>query len=238
MSIKIYNSPDKVADTASEIILKELNKKAGKNDDFFLAVSGGSTPKLLFQKMAEKEAEFNWSFLHIFWVDERCVPPNDKESNFGMAKEFFLNRIKIPQENIHRIKGENDPVKETERYAEEILNILPQKNNLPVFDLIFLGMGSDGHTASIFPGKNLLFNYKNLTGTAEHPDTGQKRITLTYDLINNAKRIVFLVTGKDKAEMINSIHILKENYPAGKIKPHNDEAEWLLDKEAAGLLQK
>jgi 6-phosphogluconolactonase len=173
--------------------------------------------------------------LQIFWVDERCVPPDDPESNYGMTKKILLDNVNIPPENIHRMAGENNPDSEISRYAEEIKSVVPSRLGLPSFDMILLGMGADGHTASLFPGGKLLSSAENICGSAVHPASGQKRVTLTRDLINNANNILFLVTGKDKAETFTEI-INKtpdaKRYPAAGINPLNGRIEWLVDSQA------
>ncbi len=236
---QLFDTPDELAENLANQLKESVNKS---NKSFFIAVSGGSTPIIFFRKLAEDpfNNEIEWSKLHFFWCDERCVPPVDPESNFGMTKINLFDKIKIPSENIHRIKGEFDPKEETFRYVNEIEDLVPNgKNNLPQFDWVFLGMGEDGHTASLFPNKELLFTFSNIAGIAEHPQTKQKRISLTFDVLNNSKRITFVVTGKGKAkilsEIINELPA-GENYPSAKIKPVNGTIDWMIDKEAAFYL--
>ena len=131
----------------------------------------------------------SWERVHFFWVDERCVPPEDPESNFGVAKSLLLDKIKIPSKNIHRIMGEMDPSEEAIRYSAEIAGSTVTKGRLPAFDLIILGLGEDGHTASIFRGNNKLFFSEKICETTVHPVSHQKRITITGAVINNADNI-------------------------------------------------
>ncbi|MFO7448043.1 MAG: 6-phosphogluconolactonase [Ignavibacteriaceae bacterium] len=236
MNIKIFNTPGEIAEAVSHRLLSAVKKGSQVNRKFNLAVSGGSTPKLLFNRLSEEPFQqgIPWEFLHIFWVDERCVPPGDDESNYGMTKKILLDKVNIPAENIHRIRGEEDPSDEVHRYAEDIKMHLTVKNNLPVFDWILLGMGSDGHTASLFPNSDLIKTAGNICGTGVHPVSGQNRISLTYDIINNAAEISFLVTGKDKAETLDQIRNKtpgSSKYPAAKINPVWGTLEWLIDKE-------
>ena len=177
--------------------------------------------------------------MHFFWGDERCVPPDHSESNYKMTSDHLLTKIEIPDKNIHRVKGEIEPQSEADRYAAEIKNLVAVEGDLPKFDLVMLGMGEDGHTASIFPHQMHLLQSENICEVATHPESGQKRITLTGKVINNAAQVVFLVTGKSKAEKM--FEILEQqgrwkDYPATYIQPHNGSLTWFLDRTAAGKL--
>ena len=205
-----------------------------------IALSGGSTPKLYLSKLTGTPflQNIDWNRIHFFWVDERMVPPTDIMSNYGSIKEFFFDKIPVPEENIHRIKGEIVPQLEVRRYGNEILNNVGKKrNNLPEFDWILLGMGNDGHTASIFQNVELKDEFQNITAVSKNPETSQTRITITEAIINNADYVTFIITGKDKVETV--FEILKgdkKKYPAGRINPVNGILEFLLDKEAADML--
>ncbi|MEK6553505.1 MAG: 6-phosphogluconolactonase, partial [Bacteroidota bacterium] len=183
--------------------------------------------------------KIQWKNICFFWVDERCVLPTDSDSNYGMTKQYLLDKIQIPAKNIYRIQGENDPLKEAERYSSVIKKIIPERNNLPSFDLTMLGMGNDGHTASIFPNQLHLIRSDKICDTAVHPLTFQKRITLTGTIINNSSQIIFFVTGKNKSKVVSDIlnNSQKSNsFPASYIKPINGKLNWYLDKDAACLL--
>jgi len=203
-----------------------------------IALSGGSTPKLLFRHLADLYRDrIDWSKVHFFWGDERCVPPDHEESNYGMTRELLLQYIAIPEGNVHRIRGEADPGEEAQRYGEVIQEFVPKANGRPAFDLMILGMGDDGHTASIFPDQLELLKAEGPCAVASHPESGQQRITLTGPVINNAGLISFLVTGADKAPRIEEIFQKKgnwENYPAAHIQPERGELHWFLDEEAGG----
>lgn len=213
---------------------KYLSEQIKQSDSFHIALSGGSTPKVLFKLLAEQDAkEIDWKKVHLFWGDERCVLPTDAESNYRMTKEKLIDHIAIPFVNVHRVLGSRNPAVEAVRYGKEIQWCLPEKNGLPVFDLVMLGMGSDGHTASIFPHQMELLKAKDICGVATHPESGQKRVTLTGKVINNAKQIHFLVTGESKKEKIQEIFGQSgkyKDYPATHIK----RAEWWLDEAASG----
>jgi 6-phosphogluconolactonase len=210
-------------------------------DSLYIAISGGSTPRLLYEIVSQDfSTALDWSRVHFFWVDERCVPANDPESNYGTANSALFSKIAIPHENLHPIHGTEDPLNEIVRYTGEILSIVPCNKNFPVFDLILLGLGNDGHTASIFPGQLNLFETNSICTVTQHPETKQKRITLTGPVINNASEIVFLVTGNQKAEKVKSIihdEIESLHFPAKKIVPVNGNLSWYLDKDSAYLIQ-
>ncbi|MHB8338804.1 MAG: 6-phosphogluconolactonase [Ignavibacteriaceae bacterium] len=235
-SIKIFDSPLQLGLKLAEEFKDEVEKKSG---NIYISISGGSTPKIFFRELTLPPFGNNidWSKVHLFWSDERCVPPSDSGSNYGMTKKNLLDFIQIPAENIHRIIGESHPEKEAVRYSKEIDKVLPRdKSNFPQFDWVFLGMGEDGHTASLFPNAELLYSCSNIAGVAIHPVSGQKRISLTERIINNSKRISFVVTGKNKASILKEIlDGLPENknYPASRIKPLSGNLDWWIDKEAA-----
>lgn len=214
-----------------------LRDKIEKHDTAYIAISGGSTPKLLFDILRESfSKEIGWSKLHVFWVDERCVPPTHEESNYRMTAEHLLKGLPFDDKKVHRIQGEAEPALEVLRYAQEIADTVPMGNGVPVFDVILLGMGDDGHTASIFPNAMHLLESPNITATAVQPQSGQMRVTLTGTVINNAEYVMFLATGKSKATVLEAIlHDKPEavQYPAAHIAPIKKRLDWFVDKEAA-----
>jgi len=205
---------------------------------FDIVLSGGNTPKFVFQTLAKDyNSKIDWSKVHLYWADERCVPPCDDESNYGMTKKFLLDFINIPAENIHRINGENKPEKEAKRYAEEIKTNVKLKNEIPCFDFVMLGLGEDGHTASIFQNQINLIQSEKVCEVATHPVSGQKRITLSGSVINNAKEIIFLVTGESKSEILKKMLIDKnKTLPAAFIQPVTGSLKYFVDEAAARLL--
>ena len=239
-SLKIFPTPDKLAEKFAEEMVSIITRSVKQKKLFSVALSGGSTPELLYSVLGEHYPKLEiWEFVHFFWGDERCVPPDDPESNYGMARHRLFEKIIILSSNIHRIKGENDPYREAQRYSEEISEYVRKKNDLPSFDLIILGLGEDGHTASIFPGNKDLFFSEKICEVALHPVTQQKRITLTGKVINNADFVAFLVTGNKKAEIVEKIlkkNSLAINYPASYIDPVHGVVKWFIDKEAGRLL--
>lgn len=236
MDINITSTPLETARAFADFMLAQHQQNGQLN----IALSGGSTPKILFDLLASDYKEsFNWSDIHFYWGDERCVPPSDSESNYRMTVDHLLSKIDMPEENIHRVLGEEVPVEEAQRYGQLIEANLPSENGNPVFDIIILGMGTDGHTASIFPHEIELLDSAKTCEVANHPESGQKRVTLTGPVINAAKAVCFLVTGESKKEKIRQIvdaEDVAKNYPAFHINPVNGELIWFIDEPAASLL--
>lgn len=235
MTNLLHLSPDPAAVAAAfaRYFAEQLAQEAGR---FTVALSGGSTPKLLFEHWTRHYADaLDWSRVHFFWGDERCVAPTDPDSNYGVTKALFLDPANIPTANIHRVLGEADPAGEARRYSQEIAEWVPQEAGLPVFDLILLGLGDDGHTASIFPHQLELLQADQLCAVATHPTSGQERITLTGKVLNQARRVAFLVTGAHKREKVTAIlHDRQAHmaYPAAHVQPVTGELHWFLDQEA------
>ncbi|HEY7536307.1 MAG TPA: 6-phosphogluconolactonase, partial [Thermodesulfobacteriota bacterium] len=228
-----------LANALAEDFKRTGQRKSESGESLFVALSGGNSPRIFFERLSLSPypEEIPWNNVHFFWGDERCVPPDDTESNFKMAYDALLSHVPIPDKNIHRIMGEKPPRLEVKRYEKEIQDHIPQgKNGLPQFGWIFLGMGEDGHTASLFPGATTLFEKEAICVVAEHPASRQKRISLTLPVINNATRVSFLVTGEEKASIVSEI--LKKtpsslNYPSAKVQPDDGILEWYLDKSSA-----
>lgn len=219
---------------------KYLQGSVAETSEVHIALSGGSTPKVVFDELAaDFHDSIDWTKVHFYWGDERCVPPDDEESNYKMTVDHLLSKIDVPEENIHRIYGENIPKEEALRYSEVLKSRLPLFEGVPQFDLIILGMGDDGHTASIFPYNIHLWASANVCEVAVHPDSGQKRITITGKVINNAKKVAFLVTGNSKTAKVREI-VGKNGdyqaYPASLVAPKSGGLDWFLDGAAAGDL--
>jgi 6-phosphogluconolactonase len=236
MQLIISSSKEKLADEFS----CQFQKLTQSQEKVHVALSGGSTPKVIFDYLAENfTAEIDWSKVFFYWGDERCMPPSDPESNYKMTLDHLLSKITIPAENIFRVQGENDPIEEAIRYGNVLDQHLPKANEIPQFDLVILGLGDDGHTASIFPDSIQLWDSSHNCEVAAHPDSGQKRVTITGKIINNAKRVAFLVTGVSKAEKLREIVKQEGNfriYPASLVNPATADLIWFLDQEAASEL--
>lgn len=214
-----------------------ISEEVAKNPIFHIALSGGNTPKVLFDHLVQHYSEkIDWTKVHLYWGDERCVPPEDEQSNYRMTQERLISKIPIPSKNIHRILGEAPPPLEANRYHDYLNTQLPiNSDGRPVFDLMILGMGGDGHTASIFPHQMELLSAESNCAVATHPESGQLRISLTGAVIQAAKRIHFLVIGASKKEVGQKILLQQENYldyPAA----HIANAVWWLDEAAGDFL--
>lgn len=233
MDLKIYKDKQAVAEQFSTYFVEKI----GTGDTFHVALSGGSTPKIVFDVLAENFSDkVDWSKIHFYWGDERCVPPTDDESNYKMTVEHLFSKIDVPETNIHRILGEKDPETEAMRYANLLEINLDRVEEIPQFDLIILGMGDDGHTASIFPHQIALWDAEDHCVVATHPESGQKRVSINGKVINTAKEVAFLVTGASKSEKVKAV-VEKtkgsEAYPASLVDPKSGNLVWFLDEEAA-----
>ncbi len=241
--LHIFDSASAFSEAAADRFMEMSISAEKTNSIITVALSGGSTPRFLFKALA-RESRRNmipWQYVHLFWGDERCVPPDHPDSNFKMAKDILLSEISIPEENIHRIKGEANPEDEARRYAEEIQRIVPcGPNGVPRFDWIFLGLGSDGHTASLFPDSNALEENESTCTIAKNPVTGQSRITLTLPVINSAARVSFLVSGIEKSGIVAKVlrhHGDDLLLPASRVSLMDGLLEWYLDRHAAALIK-
>lgn len=233
--------PDRDTLTAAFVseFSRTLEEYAEEGKQLHIALSGGSTPQSIFRQLAEQTTREEWSHVSLYWGDERCVPPDNPESNYGNAREALLKPLGLPQELIHRIRGEEMPHGESDRYGKELFKYLPSESGFPVFDWIWLGLGTDGHTASIFPHQLELWSAGSPCIVSSHPDTVQSRISISGGVINAARRVSFIATGKEKATIIKDI-FFKEGrhmeYPAFYVDPASGNLEWHLDQDAASLL--
>jgi len=239
-NLHVYETNQDTARAVAELIRIKAKEKNKQSLPLNIALSGGSTPKLLFNLLAKEYADtIPWHFIRLFWVDERCVPPTHSESNYGMTYEHLLKNVPIHDSNVFPIQGEIEPVSEALRYQNILKAQLPSRNGIPKFDIILLGMGDDGHTASIFPNNLSLLHSDQLVAVSTHPVSNQKRITLTGQIINQADEVIFLVTGASKANVLKQIIHREpdfENYPASYIHAQCVPALFYLDKEAAEKL--
>jgi len=242
--------------TEREIIvcqdIEELNRKAAerfialagdaisRSERFTVALSGGSTPKALYSLIASPDyrERVDWSRVHLFWGDERCVPPDHMESNFRMVQEALLSKISLPPENVYRMPGEKAPQDAAADYENELRTFFrPAVNAVPRFDLILLGLGEDGHTASLFPGSSALNEHNRLVATVYVQRLKAHRLTLTLSVINAAGQILFLVSGQSKAAVAKAIlssDSAAKDYPAARVKPIDGRLTWLMTQDAVG----
>ena len=220
------------------------NDAIARSGRFTVALSGGSTPQALYSLLASSDycKRVDWLRVHLFWGDERCVPPDHPESNYRMVREALLSQIQIPPENIHRMVGEIEPEQAAVSYAVELKQFFHlDENGWPRFDLIFLGLGEDGHTASLFPGSAALEETDRLVATAYVEKLHAQRLTLTLPAINAAAQASFLVSGQSKAPMIEKIlgaGAARLDYPAARVAPADGRLTWLVDAAAAARLSR
>lgn len=234
---QVFEAPEDVV----EFLAQTMQSYSEQGRPVHISLSGGSTPKRLFKRLAE--APYNqviqWENLHFWWGDERCVAPDDSESNYGEANQLLFSQINIPAENIHRILGENEPQAEAERFAAEMKQVIPcDASGVPAFDWVLLGVGDDGHTASLFPHQTC-YKEEKLAIVAKHPQSGQTRVSKSAKLLRHAKRIHFLVLGEGKANIVSEIASHSPSllpYPAAHIQSDNGETTWLLDAQSASKL--
>jgi 6-phosphogluconolactonase len=206
---------------------------------FSAVLSGGSTPGPLYRLLSEAtyRSRIPWPSVHLFWGDERCVPPDQPGSNYGLAQAALIGQVPIPAENVHRIPGELEPGAAARAYERELHDFFCGPHTR--FDLVLLGLGSDGHTASLFPGSPLLAGSARLAAavTARYEDRPAQRVTLTPPAINTARQILFLVQGRDKAAVVQAVlEGADPDLPARRIRPTAGRLTWLLDRSAASRL--
>jgi 6-phosphogluconolactonase len=231
----IYEDPPETAAACCRKILDLLKETLANQDRATLAVSGGSTPKLLFAEMAK--SGFDWTRTHLFWVDERGVPPTDAQSNYKLAKQNFIDPARFPAGNVHRIQAELDPQRAAQLYAEEIRSFFSLgPGEFPRFDIIHQGMGPDAHTASLFPGEPLIDDRENLVAAVYAEKFHQWRITLLPGVLLAARNTIMLVAGEDKAEALHAVFEEPYNprkYPAQIVTKSQGNVMWFVDKAAA-----
>jgi 6-phosphogluconolactonase len=234
----VSETPQEAASQCAAKILDLLRVSLDANLGATIAISGGNTPKLMFADLAK--AKFDWSGVHLFWVDERGVPPGDSQSNYRLAKDTFIDPARFPSANVHRIQAELDAKEAARLYEAEIRQFFSlAPGDLPRFDIIHQGMGPDAHTASLFPGEPLIDDQENIAAASYVEKFHQWRITLLPGLLRAAKNTVMLVAGEDKAEPLRSV--LEELYDPKKFPTQvvihgRDNIVWFLDRAAARLI--
>ncbi len=236
-----YPDATSLARAAAEHFVTLAAEAIAARGRFAVALSGGSTPYATYTLLASDDfaARVDWPRVHVFWGDERCVPPDHPESNFRLAEEALLSRVPIPPGNLHRVRGELEPEVAAQAYAAELRTFFGAP--WPRFDLVLLGMGDDGHTASLFPGLAALHETARsvVAVTAHYQDRPAHRVTLTTPAINAARQVLFLVTGATKAETLRAVLEGPEGlYPAQRIRPISGHLTWLMDAAAASKLRR
>ncbi|HEU4931877.1 MAG TPA: 6-phosphogluconolactonase [Pyrinomonadaceae bacterium] len=238
--IKIFPDSQDLARAGAEHFVTRSLEAVEQRGTFTVALSGGSTPKLLFELLADPNEPYRnqtpWANIHFFWSDERHVPPDHAESNYRMAYEAMLSRVPVTKNNVHRVPGENPNAAEAASQYEQTL-IETTQQSLPQLDLILLGLGPDGHTASIFPGSEVLHETKRLVAAPWVEKFQTYRITMTLPLLNNGASVVFLVSGSEKAKIVKEVFEGPQKYPAQAVKPTKGELLWMLDNDAASEIR-
>lgn len=235
----IFQSKAQISKAAADLFVNKSKSSIQEKGQFVVSLSGGSTPKVLFELLATEpySSQIEWAKVHLFWGDERCVSPDHADSNYRMTRLALLDHIPIPATNVNRIKGELSPENAAADYNVVLKEFFGDESY--VFDLCFLGMGDDGHTASIFPETSAV----QLKGQKAKEVYVEKlsawRITLSADILNSSKWIVFLVAGSGKAEALKEVFVGEFNpslYPSQLIRSAENQVEWYLDNQAAALL--
>ncbi len=232
----VYENADAASEACARKVLELLQRALATQTRATLAVSGGTTPKRMFAFMAQ--AGFNWNNVHLFWVDERCVPPTDSESNYKLAKDYFIDAAHFPESNIHRVQGELPPADAANLYAADIRSFfqLPE-GAMPHFDIVHRGIGPDAHTASLFPGEPLIGDRKNLAAAVYAEKFHQWRVTLLPGVLEAAHNTLMLAAGADKTEPLHAVlrgPYDPMRYPAQITTYDGMGVLWFLDKAAAG----
>jgi 6-phosphogluconolactonase len=246
LKIKYYVEPDSaaLARHAAQYFVEMAGEAADAHGRARIAISGGSTPKAAFELLADPNqpwrARMPWQKLDLYWVDERCVPPGHADSNYRMTREALLDRVPLRPQQIHRIEGELDPEAAADRYESELRNSFRLEGaESPRFDLVALGLGGDGHTASLFPHTEAIHELTRLAVANHVPQLDAWRITLTWPVINHARSVFFLVSGEDKASILKEVLTGPhdpERLPSQLIWPSSGILTFILDKAAAELL--
>ncbi len=240
--IVTYRDLDELSRGAAEEFLRLAEHAVRNSGQFTVALSGGSTPQRLYKLLAEPaySERVSWQHVYFFWGDERCVPPDHPESNYGMARTSLLSKIPVPDENVHRMAGEKEPqiaAAEYENGLKGVFRLAP--GQWPRFDLMLLGIGEDGHTASLFPNNDALRNQENLVVAPYVEKLKAHRLTLTLPVINHAAHLWFLVSGASKAAVLSQIlkaEVVSARIPASLVKPVHGSLIWHIARDAAGEL--
>jgi 6-phosphogluconolactonase len=242
-NIEVVSDPETLAQRSVELFVTEAQKAIKAKDAFYVAISGGSTPRRFFEMLGEvpHAGSLPWDKIQLFWVDERYVQPDSQWSNYKLAADTFLDKVTIPGENIHRIPTEYDDFKAAAScYEQTIRDVFGlDENQTPQFDLVILGMGAEGHTGSLFPNSYAPFDTEDLACVVYVMDENLNRITLTHPVLRAASCLVVLVSGREKADILKEVLTSEPDevqYPIHALWPILDKVTWLVDKEAAKSL--
>jgi len=238
--IVIKEHAESLAEAGADLIVSAALESVQRTGRFILAISGGSTPRAMHRALGREPrlSKIPWPGVQIFWVDERCVPVENPASNYGQAREDFLDRLPVTSGQIHPMPVALPPEQGAEQYQTELSSIFTGSGSgIPDFDLILLGMGPDGHVASLFPEQQVLAEKQKWVAVVKGGNPNVRRLTLTLPVLNEARRIIFLVSGKTKASIVRTVlEKDAEHLPAAMIAPRHGTVTWLLDREAASEL--
>jgi 6-phosphogluconolactonase len=233
--MRVFPDPVALSRAAADLVRSQALKATASHGRFSIALSGGSTPRMLYSLFAEHPwlETMPWPLVHVFWADERCVPPAHADSNYRLAAETFLPRVSLPAGNVHRVRGEEGPDRAAAVYELELKAFFGTA--MPAFDLILLGVGEDGHTASLFPRSEQLRERDRLVLPVHGKGPGHSRVTLSLNVLNSARHIIFLVSGAPKAQVVREVMEdgPRSELPAARERPAQGDSVWLLDREAA-----
>ena len=239
--IQVFKNLQELSIAAAKLFVDSATQAITSRGRFLTALSGGGTPKPLYELLARLpyRSQIDWSKVSFFWGDERCVSKDDPGNNYFQAKQALFDHVPLPADNIHRIASELEPEDAAQDYARVLKNFEELPYEWPRFDLVLLGMGDDGHTASLFPGSQVDITSPTIAVNATYEDRPAKRVSLTPLVFNSARRLVFLTVGQSKAETLASIlngEYHPELLPAQRIYPEDGDVIWLVDEAAAGKL--
>lgn len=239
MSIHIFDNPSQLYQKAAEQIVTIGRGAIAKKGQFALALSGGSTPAGVYAVIAQSfKDQLDWQKVHLFWGDERCVVATHPESNYRMAHENLISKVSIPSGNVHRVASEEDPLLAAQQYEDDMRDFFGvYGSGFPEFDLILLGLGDDGHTASLFPESEGLHESERWVCDNFVKKLKTHRVTITFPLINHAANVMFIVSGSSKASICHQILEEKKDYPAQKVQPNSGQLFWFLDNDAGNKLK-
>ncbi len=237
--IRIYDTPDTLAKAAAEFVAQQAHKAVQESGRFSIVLSGGSTPGKTYAYLARQpfQKEIEWQHTHVFWGDERCVPADDPRNNARMAYQQLLQYVPVPSDQIHPIASTLPPLVAARQYEEEIKAFF--KHSRPAFDLVLLGLGENGHTASLFPGTPVLRESTAWVAEVYVAEQNLWRVTLTPPLINQSAVVIYLVQGARKANIVHQVlqgPQKPEELPAQLIHPASGELHWFLDAQAASRI--
>lgn len=242
--IRVLEDLPALAEAAAEEIARRAEDAIALRGRFTIALSGGGTPKPAYARLAEEpyRGRIDWSRVHVFWGDDRHVPPDHPDSNFAMAHEALLSKVPLPSDNIHRMRAEKpDAARAAEEYAWTLRSAFDlDEGRWPRFDVVLMGIGEDAHTASLFPGSDALRERSRLVIAPWVGALGTFRITLTLPVFNHAACALFLVSGETKAEALRNVlegDLQPDRFPAQAVRPENGELVWLVDRAAARRLK-